>query len=248
MSLAFVFAVGFPTCRDRAPPFRSFGEAVGATRRPYHTPHLPALARVLHTSMMFRLLPFLIFLCGCASFHETSSTTPAPQSNTLEGRAPRAQDTHGYALLFELLGDEKNVSKLLIIKRERPELRDLIRDVAQRCGTAHEELERFAKADPALNLKTNGLPAVEVGTRDAIGKTKAKQLLNESGKEFELRLLIAQHEALTYGSHLAAAIAKAEANSQRAQFLRRLSSDLEVLENRVTSMLLANYNWPQQQR
>ena len=197
--------------------------------------------------MIFRLLPLLIFLCGCASFHETSSTTPA-QSNAQDSWNSPLQNTHGYALLFELLGDEKNVSKLLIIKRERAELRDLIRDIARRCGQAHEELERFAKADPALNLKTNGLPAVEIGTRGAIGKTKAKQLLTESGKEFELRLLIAQHEALTYGSHLSATVAKAETNAQRAQFLRRLSSDLEVLENRVTSMLLANYNWPQQQR
>jgi hypothetical protein len=193
--------------------------------------------------MIIRLLPLLIFLAGCTSLHETSSRTPAPQSRTLEGRTPRAHDTHGYALLFDLLGDEKNVSRLLIIKRERAELRDLIRDIAQRCGQAHEELERFAKADPAVDVKTNGLPAVEIGTRDAIGKTKAKQLLTESGKEFELRLLIAQHEALTYGSHLAVTVAKGETNAERAQFLRRLSSDLEVLENRVTSMLLANYGW-----
>ena len=193
--------------------------------------------------MIFRLLPLLFFLCGCASLHESSSTTPA-QSNVREGQVLRAHDTHGYALLFKLLGDEKNVSKLLIIKRERAELRDLIRDIAQLCGQAHEELERFAKADPGLNLKTNGLPAVEIGTRDAIGKTKAKQLLTESGKEFELRLLIAQHEALAYGTHLAATIGKAETDAPRARFLRRLSSDLEVLENRVTSMLLANYNWP----
>jgi hypothetical protein len=190
--------------------------------------------------MRFRFLALLLALCGCASFHESASKTPAPQS-TSGSRSSPLQNHYGYAILFELLGDEKNVSKLLIIKRERAELRDLIRDIAQRCGTAHEELERFAKADAALNLKTNGLPAMEIGTRDAIGKTKAKQLLTESGKEFELRLLIAQHEALTYGSHLAATVAKAEPNPQRAQFLRRLSSDLEVLENRVTSMLLASY-------
>jgi len=199
--------------------------------------------------MRFRFLPLVLVFCGCASFHETSSKSPA-QSNAQAStrnsphQVTPLQNTYGYALLSELLGDEKNVSKLLIIKRERPELRDLIRDIAQRCGQAHEELERFAKADRGLNLKTNGLPAVEIGTRDAIGKTKAKQLLTESGKEFELRLLIAQHEALTYGSHLAATITKAETNAQRVQFLRRLSSDLEVLENRVTSLLLASYNFP----
>src|SRR5688572_14694669 len=142
--------------------------------------------------MIFRLLPLLFVLCGCASLHETSSPTPAQSNAQRSGNSP-LENSHGYALLFELLGDEKNVSKLLLIKRERPELRDLVQDVAQRCGTAHEELERIAKADAALNLKTNGLPAVEIETRKAIGKTKAKQLLTESGEEFELRLLIAQH-------------------------------------------------------
>ncbi len=193
--------------------------------------------------MRFRFLALAFFLCGCAASHETSSKTPA-QSDAQGSQSSPLQNDYGYALLSELLGDEKNVSKLLIIKRERAELRDLIRDIAQRCGTAHEELERLAKGDRSLHLKTNGLPAVEIGTRDAIGKTKAKQLLTESGKEFELRLLIAQHEALTYGSHLAGTIAKRETNAQRTQFLRRLSSDLEVLENRVTSMLLASYSLP----
>ena len=176
-----------------------------------------------------------LFTGGCAALHESSSVTPAPQAST---------NANGYAVLFDLLGDEKNVSKLLIIKRERAELRDLIREIAQRCGKAHEELERFAREDRTLNLKAHGLPPTESETRAAIGKTKAKQLLTESGKEFELRLLIAQHEALSYGSHLAGTMSKSESNSQRAQFLRQLSSDLTALEQRVTSMLLANYNWP----
>lgn len=193
--------------------------------------------------MRFSFLPLVFLLSGCASFHDTSSKTPAQADLPGSSNSP-LQNKHGYALLYQLLGDEKNVSKLLIIKRERAELRDLIRDIAQRCGTAHEELERIAKADAGLDVKTNGLPAVEIGTRDAIGKAKAKQLLTESGKEFELRLLITQHEALTYGSHLAATVAKSETNPERAQILRRLASDLEVLESRVTSMLLANYNWP----
>ena len=195
--------------------------------------------------MVFRLLPLLVVLCGCGSLHQTSSETPGPQSDAVEGRAQRAHATNNYALLFDLLGDEKDVSKLLIIKRERPELRDLIREIAQRCGQAHKELGGFGRADRSLNFKAHGLPVIESETRAAIAKTKAKQLLTESGKEFELRLLITQHEALTYAAHLAASILKTETNPQRARFLRQLSSDLTALEQRVTSMLLANYNWPE---
>jgi hypothetical protein len=218
-----------------------------------NTPHFANAEPMLHRSMRHGFVPLVglsLLAGGCASLHESSGVAPVAQSSASsgqhpsEGRAPRAGDATGYALLFDLLGDEKNVSKLLIIKRERAELRGLIRDIAQRCGQAHKELEGFAKADRALNLKTNGLPGVEIQTRDAIGKTKAKHLLTESGKEFELRLLIAQQEALTYAGHLAAAISKTEANSQRAQFLRQLASDLSAFEQRVTSMLLANYRLP----
>jgi hypothetical protein len=187
---------------------------------------------MLHKLVLLMALSFCAG--GCALFHETSGVTPAAEGST---------NANGYALLFDLLGDEKDVSKLLIIKRERAELRDLIREIAQRCGKAHDELERFARADRTLNLKAHGLPPAESESRAAIGKTKAKQLLTQSGKEFELRLLIAQHEALTYGSHLAGTMVKSESNAQRGQFLRQLSSDLTALEQRVTSMLLTNYNW-----
>ena len=196
--------------------------------------------------MVFRLLPVLVVLCGCGLLHQSSSETPGPQATAREDRSSQAHtNANDYALLFDLLGDEKDVSKLLIIKRERPELRDLIREIAQRCGQAHKDLEGFGRADRSLNFKAHGLPTIESETRAAIAKTKAKQLLTESGKEFELRLLITQHEALTYASHLAASIVKTETNPQRAQFLRQLSSDLTALEQRVTNMILANYNWPE---
>jgi hypothetical protein len=109
---------------------------------------------MLHKLVLLMALSFCAG--GCALFHETSGVTPAAEGST---------NANGYALLFDLLGDEKNVSKLLIIKRERAELRDLIREIAQRCGKAHDELERFARADRTLNLKAHGLPPAESESR-----------------------------------------------------------------------------------
>jgi hypothetical protein len=153
-------------------------------------------------------------------------------------------DDHGYALLFDLLGDEKNVSKLLIIKRERAELRELIKEISHRSASAHKELEAFAQADKRLNLKDRGLPGGESKTRESISKARGKQLLGDKGKEFELHLLLTQNEALTYASHLAAVIAAGEPNPARAQFLRELSHSLAQLQERVVAMLLSNYSWP----
>jgi len=164
------------------------------------------------------------------------STAQRPVSGTQSSAPNQAQ-----ALLFGLLSDEKNVSKLLIIKRERPELRALINEISERAGKAHKELEAFAKSDRTLNLKDQGLPSAEVVTRNAIAKARAKELLTESGKEFELRLLLAQNEALTYGAYLAATAAANDTVANRRQALQQLSSDLLQLQKKTVDLLLKNY-------
>src|SRR5437016_7282162 len=107
-------------------------------------------------------------LVGCESFRPAYQPQPQPQSGVAE---------HGYALLFDLMGDEKDVAKLRFIKHERPQLKELVKEISKTCGEAHKQLERFGKADPSLNLKSLGLPAAEVETRKAIDKTKEKALL-----------------------------------------------------------------------
>jgi hypothetical protein len=180
--------------------------------------------------------------CGCALLHSSSEEAP---TQAIPSPTNSITDHHGYALLFDLLGDEKNVSKLLIIKRERPELRELIRAISDSAGHAHARLQEFAKADRSLNIKDQGLPAAEIEARKDISKERGKELLTESGKDFELRMLLSQNEALTYGAHLAGVAAKAETNQQRANFARQLSNDLAGFQRRITTMFATNYNWPQ---
>ena len=148
-----------------------------------------------------------------------------------------ATDHHGYALLYDLLGDEKNVSKLLIIKRDRPELKNAVKQISERAGKAHKELEQFFKKSNEAILKDQGLPAAEVETRKSISKEKAKALLAEKGPEFEFTLLLSQQEALTYGAHLAKTIAAMETEPERAKFLQQLSADLVALRETTLTLL-----------
>jgi hypothetical protein len=175
-------------------------------------------------------------LAGCVLAHGAASQRPTG----------KAQDAHGYALLYDLLGDEKDVAKLRFIKHQRPELKQLVKEISARCGEAHKRLEAFAKADTSLNLKDLGLPADEVAARKAISKYKEKALLTEQGKEFEVQLLLSQNEALTYGAHLAQILAPVESQPERAQYLSKLSFDLLQLQQKILGMLLANYRWPGQ--
>jgi len=187
-------------------------------------------------------------LCGgCQVFEKHESTPAAPVTPV----APTAEATpssilnQGYSLLAQLLGDEKNVSKLLIIKRDRPELGKLIKEISARTGAADKELAAFAKNDPQLNLKEQPLPVMEKRARDAISKSQAKLLLSDKPKNLEVHLLLTQADALSYGSHLAGVIASTETDPSRRTFLNDLAKDLDALHQKVLAMIVANYNFPE---
>jgi hypothetical protein len=179
-------------------------------------------------------LLILIFLAGCQLI--------APRDIAHRPTATNSPSV-GYALLTGLLKDEKDVSKLLIVKRERTELKTLIKEISEKSTDAHHQLEAFAKTDRSLNPKNNGLPPAEIDTRTSIAKMKTKELLTESGKDFELQLLLAQNEALTYGAHLATITATAESDPKRSAYLGNLGKELLDLRQKVVAMLSSNYQW-----
>ena len=60
---------------------------------------------------------------GCASSGGPSLT-----------RETHASSGHGYALLYEILGQERQVAKLLLIKVERDDLQTIIDAIAETSG------------------------------------------------------------------------------------------------------------------
>ena len=187
-----------------------------------------------------QLVPSLLVGCllagvlGCATSNRTSKATTNPGAGLA--------DDHGYALLADLLGDEKNVSKLRFIKHERPELKALLQEIAGTNRIAYKTIQEFAKA--GVNLNDLGLPTAEVAARKAISKFKEKAILSSKGKDLEVQLLLDQNEALTYGSHLAGVIALTESDPQRRQFLEQLAVNLGKLQQRVLIMLSSSYTVP----
>ncbi len=155
---------------------------------------------------------------------------------SLAREAPVASE-HGYALLHEILGQERQVSKLLLIKAERKPLETVIDAIATTCDAAYDRLENLAAAKPALDLADSGLPAAEVRTRQAIAATRQDQLLAASGREFELQLLLTQNEALTYAAHLADTLSRNERDPARLAFVQTLWKDLTRLQQDVLARL-----------
>jgi len=179
----------------------------------------------------------VLICCSCASFrnHPKRYNQPTTATNALPATGVLQ---NGYALLFDLLGDEKDVALLRFIKQEEPELKILIGDISRVSGEAYSRLEEFGKADPNLNLKNEGLPLAELAARKSISTMKTRALLHDTGAEFEIQLLLSQTEALVYGANLAQVLAASETDSQRARYLRDTADRLLQLNRRVIQMLL----------
>ncbi|HEX9641758.1 MAG TPA: hypothetical protein VGB13_10655 [Candidatus Krumholzibacteria bacterium] len=175
------------------------------------------LSRVLASVLTATLL-------GCAGAPSGIQQTHAPSE-------------HGYALLYEILGQERQVSRLLFIKLERAELETVIDAIAETCSQAYERLGVLANANPRLDLTDTGLPIEEVRTRESIAATRRTQLLAASGRELELELLLSQNEALTYIGHLADTLSRHEEDPERLAFARKLWKDVTRLQEDVLALL-----------
>ena len=172
----------------------------------------------------------LCVLTGCRS---PKARLPSGSSN--------AQSTRNncYSLLHQLLDEQKDVSLLRFIKRENPSVKSLIKKIAANSAAGAKLLEEFASHDPSIILDDFRLPSGEERTRDAIASTKKKEILSQSGDEFELTLLLTQTEALSYALHLATVASKNDSEPERARALAGLSDDMRNLYHEVFVMLLS---------
>jgi hypothetical protein len=142
-----------------------------------------------------------------------------------------------YGLLHDLLNQQKNVDKLLLIKLESRELNRLIKAIASTSGIGAKKLEDFANRDGSIDLNQLSLPPGEVATRDAIATTKTKELLTSFNVNFELNLLLTQAEALSYAWHLSKVASANESQPERARYLAALSDEMKDLYHQAISMM-----------
>ena len=180
---------------------------------------LPLLAAMLSVACV---------LTGCQS----------PKASSPVGSSASTRN-NCYSLLHQLLDEQKDVSILRYIKREQVDVKNLVKRIATTSGTGATLLEEFAKDDPSIQLDDIRLPPGELATRDAIASTKQKELLSQTGDEFELTLLLTQTEALSYASHLAKVAGENEPQPDRARALAGVSEDMRNLYQEVFAMLLS---------
>ena len=171
------------------------------------------------------------FLTGCQS---PRAAPPVQSGPSLRNNC--------YSLLHQLLDEQKDVSLLRFIKSEHSDVKTLVKRIASASGTGAKLLEKFDKDDPSIPLDDIRLPPGELATRDAIASTKEKELLSQTGDEFELTLLLTQTEALSYAWHLAKVAGENEPQPGRAHALAGIGEDMQKLYHEVFVLLLSKSN------
>lgn len=141
------------------------------------------------------------------------------------------------SLLADLLNNEKNLNKILLIKGHSRELGELVDAISHAAADGEDQLKALAQRDPALNLKALELPSGEQAARKAMAKTKEHELLFSAGDNFAFNLLVTQTDALNYGSHLAAIVADNAPDSETARQFHALATTLEGLFKQVTAQI-----------
>jgi hypothetical protein len=193
----------------------------------------------LHMSIssLVNLLFMFCFAAGLFRRHANAQKSAPP--NATPHKSKIEVRNNAASLLADLLGDEKNVSKILIIKRTSAELGRLIKAISKTAGDGAEQLESLAKNDTTLNLHALQLPPGEPATRAAMSKTREHELLFSSGEKFELNLLLTQTTALDYGSHLAKIAAENSSSPEQQQNFHLLDIALNTLFQQVVATLRA---------
>jgi len=168
----------------------------------------------------------ILGLTGCGSMPEVKLETPE-EVRELEA---------GYRLLSDLLGDERRVDGILLVKAPPAEVRRLIKDIAAFTGRSQDELEERSELPPRVALdRPAQLPRIEAATREAIDGEIQKDLL--FGDHFRVRLLISQAQALQYGRFLCQELGKADPNDERSEWLGEVAEGFEDRYERVVAAL-----------
>ncbi len=174
------------------------------------------------------LLACALALAGCATVQEVLPTRAWHQARVRN---------EGYSLLYQLLSQESDVGKILIIKHADPPVANIIKEIATACDQARKELDLFHEKDRHLSFEMANLPEMEQKTRAAIQSTVTKQLLMSSGKTFERRLLFTQAEAMNYAAHLAQVLHDQESDPLRKKFLDALAQRCTTFHDQVVDLL-----------
>ncbi|WOO43102.1 hypothetical protein [Rubellicoccus peritrichatus] len=160
-----------------------------------------------------------------------STVSFADQNNT------SSSDSYGYALLYGVVSQNKNVDKLLWIKNPGKPVETWVNDIASLSAKVNDQLETWHEDGTIQNLKDMGLPPTEVEARARATSRTRGDLLLSNGIDLRVDLIVAQLKALGYCADLSYAMAKETSNSAIQKQLNSWQSEFTKLNAKGMSLL-----------
>jgi hypothetical protein len=171
-----------------------------------------------------------LFVSGCAS----------PQKCVCPQTADSGSRQHlqeGYALLYLLARQEKEVDMILKIRKTSPANRQLIEEIAEVNRNLFHSLETWAQNDPGQTLTCSGLPELEERSVSGIKSQVTWQLLLSGRGESIKRVMLAQHQTLGCETSLLKAIQASERTGERQRVTAEYVEKLENLSARLLDQI-----------
>jgi hypothetical protein len=169
----------------------------------------------------------IVAIAGCASMSKPTSS---------DGGQFRRRN-EGYSLLYKLVSDDSDVDKIFIIKHADDSVVSIVKEIAALMQSSRKQLEDFRRNDAQLRFDVTDLPVVEQQSRELEADDQRNGLLFSGGATFQLRLIFAQLEAVSYGKQLAKTLLKDEDDPARKKFLTNFSQRCDAFHERLMSLL-----------
>ena len=181
---------------------------------------------------MFVAVVLGLLLCGCSGI----KTKADARAKTGENENIQTRN-NAASLLADLLNDEENVDKVLIVKDAGKDVTGLVKLIAATAATHAKELAQLTNSDSTLRLDVMDLPPGEQAARNATAKAKEHELLLTTGTNFEFNLLYSQAEAENYGWQLAVVAAKNSAMPNEKEVFSKIAETMHRLYDNTVEQI-----------
>jgi hypothetical protein len=194
-----------------------------------NAPRQSGLLRFVATALVLTLAA-----CGLLSDRK-----PTPDK-----KAPRAQLSIGYSLLYQEADGIPKLKWLLMFKDKPEEMGRLTHELVSYYEQLADTMRKLSKQYPAMRIDVDPMSEIESKERKAIGADLAKDfapLVGKSGVKFEREALLMFYNSLNEQRHLTGVMVGLETDPALKKFLETTKEQLEEFYSRVGALLNRRY-------
>jgi hypothetical protein len=172
------------------------------------------------------------------------SSRSSDTESTPNKKAPRAQLSIGYSLLYQEADGIPKLKWILMFKDKPEEMGHLTNDLVSYYQRLADTLQRLSKQYPAMRIDVTTMSEIEGEERKAIGGDLAKDLAPLTGKagvEFEREALLMFYNSLNEQRHLVGVMVGLETVPALKKFLETTEAQLETHYAEVGALLNRRY-------